>query len=988
MFNVTTGAFAQLERRFLSDIRHLQDKNPLSNFLILSPSSRLLTHLQYQLASENAGLLNSHFLTFFALAERLLSENVYTETVVTEPALYEEMIRQTLSGDAPETVDVAIRRALHIEGKIVPRGLAGALAATMKDLRDAGMRADKAIQAAQEGYLGAEAPEAAATLALYARLIGLFEKQDLRSSADLLRRAAQEAPAHPWLKQQKAIFLYGFYDLTGVQLDLILSLAQHPNATIYFPYEEGNPAFAYAEKLLRDPAFLSKVGKQTSLAETARSLPRPVSHLWSCSGARDEVWTTAKEILKLADEGMAYHEMCVMSRHLSPYVSPLREIFSAHQIPYVSSKQEPAGSHPLVKTIRTLLNFDVTHPRAKTTQIELEKSPYVVTTQGDAAPTLATWTSHCRWAKDRIAHSIRLPSDASREESLLLATVLSTLDDLTVLNRLARTVARRHFLDTWQDKVDAIERPVTEKPHAGVQVLEVQQARGLLFRTVFLLGMNEKVFPRLIREDPFLSDAARAALAQATGCRLGKKLSGYDEERLLFDLMGRTATHHWHLLTQRSDEDGKARIPSVYLNDIERENPGLEPVRVPRSNAEKFDKRAPLTWTPKELSFLVNRAQQDPRPLYQALSWDQASYDRLSATQALLESFRTGLGPFDGVLTDPSLVANTLKKAFSPSSLEELAECPFQYYASHVLHIPVEEDLAPEGEMTPQALGQLFHKTLELFYTSCKEQGFPTDDVQIDRRLREAADLCFQSFSGRLSTVYPLALRATKDLVIKELLLFLKSDFEEFNASGFRPFWFEQPMSGLLGQGALPYLFHGKPDRLDTRETNGITDVRVVDYKSGKPKPWSGRIETQLIQGRFLQLPIYLGLAGAFAEKTLGRKAAATSATLRPVREPDGEAVPKTLTTDFWQTPSASLFIDNIKELIGLIEKERFYIEPSTGEWGYCTRCNFATICRKEHMPSRIRAERDPIRQQVVEKMSRTAPAAEKKQRSDALDQV
>ena len=67
-----------------------------------------------------------------------------------------------------------------------------------------------------------------------------------------------------------------------------------------------------------------------------------------------------------------------------------------------------------------------------------------------------------------------------------------------------------HFLETWQEKLEKLER-LQAAPHAGVQVLEVQQARGLSFRAIFLLGMNEKVFPRLIREDPFLSDAARSA---------------------------------------------------------------------------------------------------------------------------------------------------------------------------------------------------------------------------------------------------------------------------------------------------------------------------------------------------------------------------------------------------------------------------------------------------------------------------------------------
>ena len=280
VFRLYTGPFRALEDAFTSDLLAARKNDPLASLLLLSPSGRLLTHLQQQLSSYSffrtgrkkqpirsfgqaersniTGFLNVHFLTFYALAERLLSDTDYTEPVITEPAVYHEMIRTILTGTAPEPVDLVIRKAFQTEGKPIPRGLDGALAATMKDMRDAGMRADYALKAARDGFLGAEAPEAASTLALYGRLIGLFEKHRLRSSADLLRRAAGEAPKNSWLRRQKTIFLYGVYDLTGVQLDLALSLADHPDARIYFPHEPGNPAYAYAEKLLKDPAFVSK----------------------------------------------------------------------------------------------------------------------------------------------------------------------------------------------------------------------------------------------------------------------------------------------------------------------------------------------------------------------------------------------------------------------------------------------------------------------------------------------------------------------------------------------------------------------------------------------------------------------------------------------------------------------------------------------------------------------------------------------------------
>src|SRR5262249_47490823 len=145
---------------------------------------------------------------------------------------------------------------------------------------------------------------------------------------------------------------------------------------------------------------------------------------------------------------------------------------------------------------------------------------------------------------------------------------------------------------------------------AGVQVMDVMTARGLAFDAVFLVGLNEKLFPRLIREDPFLSDAARSGLAQALGCRLGRKMDGYQEERLLFDLAVQSARKHLHLSCQRSDEEGKALVVSLYLHDFLKQS-GLELKRLSRTWSEKIREVPFSTLTPKELSIAMHRENRD-----------------------------------------------------------------------------------------------------------------------------------------------------------------------------------------------------------------------------------------------------------------------------------------------------------------------------------------------------------------------------------------
>ena len=83
MFTLSTGSFRHIEEQFLADFAARRAGEPLASLLVMSPSGRLLTHLQQRLAAQGPGYLNITFLTFYALAERLLEDSGYTEPVVT-----------------------------------------------------------------------------------------------------------------------------------------------------------------------------------------------------------------------------------------------------------------------------------------------------------------------------------------------------------------------------------------------------------------------------------------------------------------------------------------------------------------------------------------------------------------------------------------------------------------------------------------------------------------------------------------------------------------------------------------------------------------------------------------------------------------------------------------------------------------------------------------------------------------------------------------
>ena len=105
----------------------------------------------------------------------------------------------------------------------------------------------------------------------------------------------------------------------------------------------------------------------------------------------------------------------------------------------------------------------------------------------------------------------------------------------------------------------------------NVFVSDAMGARGLSFDFVVVLGMVEKSFPRLIREDPLLLDAERRSISPA----LPLKCRGHDEEKLLFDLTRQVARDQLILSYPRLEAGtSRPRVPSVFLLEM----PAARPV--------------------------------------------------------------------------------------------------------------------------------------------------------------------------------------------------------------------------------------------------------------------------------------------------------------------------------------------------------------------------------------------------------------------------
>lgn len=520
---------------------------------------------------------------------------------------------------------------------------------------------------------------------------------------------------------------------------------------------------------------------------------------------------------------------------------------------------------------------------------------------------------------------------------------------------------------TWAEFVEllthAFERTRTPlhygSPH-GVMVFDVMAARGIPFRALFILGLNEKVFPRYIREDAFLRDRHRRVLDATLGFKIDEKLTAYGEEALLFHLLCQAARQKLYLSYQRADETGRMLAPSPYLEDARRRFGAHEqPIDVvPRRLTDRVAQRPMIKRfvPPPELTQWLAMNGQSSIELMQALGRDVEFFQQATAALDRIEEEGGRLNPFDGMTgaIKPHW-AQLIERGVAPTPLERYARCPFQYFSSDVLRL---ESSRRSMSHQPDAalVGTLCHAALRRCYERLVQAGWPRIPVTADvkeRALRmsieqAAADLESQHRTGRY-----LLWELAKEQVAAIVAAAVEADEAEQIEHPYQPIAFE-----VDGTGAIPDMLDGESlkirgriDRLDRDRDSGA--LRIVDYKfklGSTMKAEDRNLIQSAVRGYRLQPPFYscLAVSGQSAARHVQFLFLAPEWSM-PISRSTFEAKP-------WASEIGGLIQRTIKTVIDGIRAGSFFILPD----GYCDNCEFRVICRREHAPTWWRAYRAP----------------------------
>ncbi len=566
------------------------------------------------------------------------------------------------------------------------------------------------------------------------------------------------------------------------------------------------------------------------------------------------------------------------------------------------------------------------------------------------------------------------------------STEFSEPSDLTtVSSQIRSSLARLHQLDplggdiSWEEWVELFRRvlddariPIEGDRHQGVQVLDAMTARGRTVRALFILGMNEKSFPRYVREDPFLRDRQRVVLESTLGYKIDEKLAGHEEELLLFELLSRSATNRLYLSYQRADETGRAMAPSGFIAMAMRDLRfvGRPEETVPRRLTVRISEHPSIQdlLPAEELALGCLLQGHDALPLLDVMGRDRPLFEQGLATVKTFERESPELGPFDGIVGAPAPApSKDLDRSFSPTALERYATCPFQYFGEKVLRLEPVRRL--QHHLLPAlTLGTLLHESLRLSYERLVQLQWPEgslSEARVQSTVNQAVADAFAAHAASRGTGHALLWTLAREQVTELVAAAVSSDGAEYQATGFRPVAFETSAQGIVrlepDASSVFLKVHGTLDRVDYRAEPPA--LRIVDYKfkqGNEINVVDRNLALSAVRGFRLQPPLY-------ASMTLPSLPAPTDVQLlfltpqwpQPISRSSFEA-------SLWTGHTGDMIRKTLSTLLQGIARREFFILPD----GYCDYCEFSGACRRHDAMTWLRSYRSP-QARVLRRMRR-----------------
>ena len=812
----------------------------------------------------------------------------------------------------------------------------------------------------------------------------LRERLIAEAAADPVRHVIVTVP--DWIADAEGLYqadfdlltrIPGLQSLDIVSTERVLASGFHERLHTWWPgLEETDPAgLKPCATTAASPTATAAASPNatTDAPEVAQAFrpARPVL-ITPPGGSPDEPWWTLRdreeELVAIArqlkadrrcGEGVPLERTAIVYKNPLPYLYPAAEIFRSAGIPYLMSDALPLAAEPTAAALDLILDT-VASRFSRATLIALLRSPHFVFLSEESEITHDSVS-----ALDRALSAARYLGELERLEALAgewgtgasrpamaaalaAARAMAPLTEthpaseqlaclLAVWSAHARPIAdddpfasrerraRAAIVDmlpllaavhavhgdpawTIDEVAIAVRRWIEEQTFVpspdsggGVHLLDDQAARYGDFDDVAIVGVVDQDWPERPRRNIFYPPA----LLKSLGWPSEKDRRGAGDARFL-DLLT-SASRRTMVSTFTLDEDAIVSR-SMQLDEI------------PRAR----------------LSSVARSPFEDARIFAdEALSLEPIAFDPFRGDARAWAELRTRRSPADAPDfhgTVPGIAA----RQWSVSAIETYLDCPFKFFAQHVLKL--EEEPEDQEVMDPRRQGQFVHDVFERFFTAWQNTGHravtPGD-------LDTAREMFTAVVDGALAHL-PIAeagLERTRLLGspaaagLGEAVLRMEAERPIPVVERLLEYKLIGDFTFATADGPKTIALRGKADRLDLLADGTF---RLIDYKLGWPPQ----------RGRALQLPIYSLCAEQKLAGYKGRSWQLSEAAYLAFKGP--KRVVPLVANPAERAKVLAEAQQRLADTVAAIERGEF--PPTPDDVWRCETCGFASVCRKDYV--------------------------------------
>ncbi len=614
-------------------------------------------------------------------------------------------------------------------------------------------------------------------------------------------------------------------------------------------------------------------------------------------GLYDEAEFVARDISHRLRNDASYRDFAVVARSIEAYSGVIDAVFEKYDLPCHVNKRIPLSEKPIFKLLLSALSIKnngwrledvVSYLKTGLTDISPEECDELESYVSQWNVIGRRWYADGDWYMNPDGYTDRLTDegralllrlndirkrvvlplvklheafDGKRTVKDVCHSVFTFLDELNVPERIA-SLGRDEEILLWNAFCDALDTMVEVLPERKTDALLFAGLFGLVVsqigtgtiptavdeisvgsadriradgvKHVYLLGVNEGVFPAACTDSGLFSDGEKAIL-ETCGILLSPDSNVASVDELFrFYTAACLASDSLTVICSKCDVSGTAMKPSIAFERISALFPRAEKIDTDALSAD-------FKIVNKKASFELSSVLADTE--------EREALRRLYAEDPQYASF------FDGdrqplVSSDDRLDGETAALLFggdlslTQSRLDSYVLCAFGYECRYVLKLKEQR----RADFGAADIGNLVHRILEKFFlTSVGDSGTVPSftDEELDKRLDELLEDYLSAIFGRdpngrlsgRSLQLFKRLRRSVRLLIRNLL-------DEFEQSEFVPAFFEMPINRSGDDATVAPLsiplpdgttvnIYGVVDRVDVCRRGDDLYVRVVDYKTG-----------------------------------------------------------------------------------------------------------------------------------------------------------